>query len=153
MNSTAFSRIEARFAGRPPLDLVACARVLSRGHAAHATELGTRRGPSRSQGTHERYLARAHEFDRFWAAVALHAAFTDLAEEHAATMSATLLSDPMRFRDRHARNIADPPLAEAVNRPMRLLLPPRRCLPAILPSALEAVFGFDLDITPSAHAA
>lgn len=149
MTSVAFARIEARFADRPPLDLVACARTLSRGHAAYAIELTGERAPSRSAEARGRQIARAHELDYFWATIALHAALIDLEEEHAEGIPSMLMSDLTRLKDKHARDIVDPLFADSTNTPLRLLLPPRRHLPDHLPAALIEIFGEDLARPPT----
>lgn len=153
MNSIALQRVEARFAGRPPLDLVACARLLSRAHAAHALDLGAKHVPPCAEARHGRKLGRIQGLDAFWSAVALQAAITDLVEEHPAAVRGSLAADLSRFAERQLRDVADPACAENVGFPIHALLPPRRYLPDHLPAALVAVFGDALELTPCALAA
>ena len=148
MNSIALQRVEAKFAGRPPLDLVSCARLLSRAHAAHALDLGARRVPLCTEAKHARRLRRVPGLDQFWGAVALQAAIFDLVEEHRSTVKGTLAADRTRFADRQLREVADPAGAANAGFAIQALLPPRRYLPDILPAALVEVVSEALDLTP-----
>ncbi|KQP60536.1 hypothetical protein ASF52_09510 [Methylobacterium sp. Leaf112] len=153
MNCIALQRVEAKFAGRPPLDLVACARLLSRAHAAHALDLGTRRVPPCVEAKHARRVVRVQGLDYFWAVVALQAAIADLIEEHPYTVRGALASDLRRFAGRQLRHVADPAGAVNTGFPIQALLPPRRYLPDTVPAALVEVFGEALDLMPCALAA
>lgn len=67
VNCIALLRVEAKFVGRPPLDLVACARLLSRAHAAHAAhalDLGARRVSPIAEAKHGRRLDRVQGLDQ-----------------------------------------------------------------------------------------
>lgn len=153
MNSVAFARIERAFAQRPPLDLVACARCLSRAHAAHALDLGAKRVPLHAEAAHGRKVERVRGLDGFWSAVALQAAITDLLEEHPYAVRGSLAADLVRFGERQSWDVTDPAGANNPGFPLHALLPPRRYLPDTLPAALVEVFGGALDLAPCALAA
>ncbi|CAA2105465.1 hypothetical protein MBUL_03206 [Methylobacterium bullatum] len=152
-NCAAAERVEARFAHLPALALVEAARVLSRGHAAHAAGLVARHGPPTPGTPTARKVARARDLDRLWSGIALQTAIRDIVEEHPGTLGRPLISDVLRAAERHMRDLADPEGADGRTVALRLLLPPRQHLPATLPPALLAVFGADLDYTPRLHAA
>ncbi|KQO49740.1 hypothetical protein [Methylobacterium sp. Leaf85] len=152
-NCAAAERVEARFAHLPALALVEAARALSRGHAAYAAGLVARHGSPAPGTAMARKVDRARDLDRLWSGIALQAAIRDIVEEHPDTLGRPLISDVLRAAERQMRDLADPEGTDGRQVALRLLLPPRQHLPAILPPALAAVFGSDLDHTPRLHAA
>ena len=136
MNCLAHARVSEAFASRPPLDLVAAARCLARGHAAHALTLAQRQPSPAQADAHARKLRRANALVVFWDAIALHGALTDLIEEHETALTRCLRSDLSRARDRAARDIVEPVGDPQYAKPLHHLLPPREHLPDSLPEAL-----------------
>ncbi|KQP08300.1 hypothetical protein ASF26_21525 [Methylobacterium sp. Leaf93] len=152
-NCAAAERVEARFAHLPSLALVEAARILARGHAAHAAGLAARHGSPTLGSPTARKVARARDLDRLWSGIALQAAIRDIVEEHPGTLGRPLVSDVIRAAEREMRDLADPEGTDGRQVALRLLLPPRQHLPVTLPPALTAVFGADLKHTPRFHTA
>lgn len=139
MNSCALAIVERMFAGRPTFDIVASARTLARGHAAHA--LALRQQPESRRQTWRR--KRAEHLAAFWDAVGLHYGVLDLVEEHAALPTVLRISLE-RYAGRQGRDVADPSGLDHPSFDPAHLLPPADQLPTALPAALTITFGAHL---------
>ncbi|ACL60249.1 hypothetical protein Mnod_5405 [Methylobacterium nodulans ORS 2060] len=153
MNSGTFDRVARAFRCRPPLDLVAVARCVARGHAAHALILQEAKVAPAQADRHRGRIEQTQALEQFWASVGLYVALGDLVEEHDGALPSCLRSDLVRAMERAARDIADPLGEGYVPPPLRALLPPREHLPNCLPEALTAVFGLTSARVPALTAA
>lgn len=139
MNSCALAIVERMFAGRPTFDIVASARTLARGHAAHA--LALRQLPETRRQIWRR--KRAEHLAAFWDAVGLHYGVLDLVEEHAGLPTVLRISLE-RYASRQGRDVADPPGLDHPSFDPAHLLPPADQLPTALPAAFVTAFGAHL---------